>query len=989
MVSRKVRLTALLLLCAVLSLSAQTQNGFTLKLKLVEDPSGNPVQFATVSLTPKGTTTASKYVLSDDKGAAVIEKIRKGTYVLKAELLGYKTYTSEITFGETASVDLGDVKVALDVHTLESATVTDVGNPIIVKKDTVEYQASSFKTTDNDMLEDLLKKLPGVEVSSDGTVTANGKTISKITIDGKTFFLNDPQLATKNIPAKIVEKVKVLEKKSDEAEFTGINDGNEETVIDLSVMKGMMNGWFGDVAAGGGYDLRNAVSDEESAIANQSTISNKPRFQASGIVARFTEDTQLSFVGNANNTNNRGFADMAGSMMSGMRGGRGMGGMGGGMGGGFRGNGITTSYMGGFNGSKSFKDESELTGNAMFSGNDRYIEEGTAKQTFLSDGSTLLSNTNGTSNTNSYNVRFGGRGIWNATKNTSFVFEPSFSLGWGSFDERSNYDTKSQLAGTANQTKVNSGDSRSFGNNNSQSADGFLMWRQRLGKKGRTMTVNLRYSLSNNTISDGLNNSRTYSYADGMNVSDSSVVDQMYNSNSKSGSVNGRITYNEPLGKNFFIQGVYGYGYSNSTSAKKTYDKNASTGEYDIPNSTYSNEINNTNINQNIGLNLMKQEDKYNLTIGASARPAYLKNETTYGGKSISIDTLRWNFSPEARFDYDFSDYEGLRLRYRGNTTQPSVSQLQPVEDNSNPTSITRGNPDLVPTFSHNLTTMYNFTNMQSFTSFNANVDLTYNVNSIVNGSWYDASGVQYTVPMNNDEGTFSAGARMMFNTPIAKSKFSLMMFTFLNYSKSLSYVGKSGIDGKDPMSYLNLANYDVNHYQSVGAMGNLRGVYRNDVIELTLGGRVSYNQAWYDKQSSNKKPSFTNGISASVNATPGTWALVADANYTFYQGYVATYSDPTLVINASISKTLFKGMGTLQLKVYDILDQSKNLYRSTTDNYIQDTWNNTLGRYVMLSFTMRFGTFQRPSFGPGSDRGGHGMRGGMGGPGFGGPPRF
>ncbi|MDY0168452.1 MAG: hypothetical protein RBS80_18025, partial [Thermoguttaceae bacterium] len=205
---------------------------------------------------------------------------------------------------------------------------------IIVKKDTVEYQASSFKTTDNDMLEDLLKKLPGVEVSSDGTVTANGKTISKITIDGKTFFLNDPQLATKNIPAKIVEKVKVLEKKSDEAEFTGINDGNEETVIDLSVMKGMMNGWFGDVAAGGGYDLRNAVSDEESAIANQSTISNKPRFQASGIVARFTEDTQLSFVGNANNTNNRGFADMAGSMMSGMRGGRGMGGMGGGMGGG-------------------------------------------------------------------------------------------------------------------------------------------------------------------------------------------------------------------------------------------------------------------------------------------------------------------------------------------------------------------------------------------------------------------------------------------------------------------------------------------------------------------------------------------------------------------------------------------------------------------------------------------------------------------------------
>ena len=381
----------------------------------------------------------------------------------------------------------------------------------------------------------------------------------------------------------------------------------------------------------------------------------------------------------------------------------------------------------------------------------------------------------------------------------------------------------------------------------------------------------MNYSLSNNEIFDGLNQSNTYSYDDGVNVSDSSIVNQQYNSNAKAYSVNARITYNEPLGHNFFIQGNYAYGYSYNTSKKVTNDWNAATGKYDTYNATYSNEIDNTGINQTIGLNLMKQEEKYNLTIGAAARPSRLINHTSYGDKSVDIDTLRWNFSPEARFDYDFSDYEGMRIRYRGNTTQPSVTQLQPVEDNSNPTFITRGNPDLVPTFSHNLTSMYNFTNMQSFTSFNANLDLTYNVNSIVNGSWYSNSGVQYTVPLNNDEGTFSAGARLMFNTPIAKSKFSLMMFTFLNYSKSLSYIGNNSIDGNDPASYLNLANYTINHYQSIGAMGNLRGVYRSDIIELSLGGRVSYNQAWYDQTNSNKKPSFTDGITASVNATPGT----------------------------------------------------------------------------------------------------------------------
>jgi ABC-type nitrate/sulfonate/bicarbonate transport system ATPase subunit len=983
MFSKAARLSVLFLFCTVFTLSAQVGN-YTLKLKLIEEGSGDAIEFATVSLTAKGATIAHKYALSDDKGTVTIGKIKKGTYTLKAELLGYKDHVEEITFDKNVTVDLGDVKMAEEVNALSGAVVSDVGNPIIVKKDTIEYQASSFKTTDNDMLEDLLKKLPGVQVSSDGSITVNGKTVSRITINGKTFFLNDPQLASKNIPANIVEKVKVLQKKSDEAEFTGIEDGNDETVIDLNVMKGMMNGWFGSLSGGGGYDLRSGQSDEESSVIDQSVTENSPRFQASGIVARFNEDNQLSFIGNANNTNNRGFTDMASSMMSSARGGRGMGGGGRA---GFQGNGITTSYMTGFNGGKTFDNESEMMVNTMLSGDNRYIEEGTSKTIHQADGSTLLYNSNGTSNRETYNINAGGRGVWKVSKNTSFIFQPSFNFGWGSFDENETYNTNSQAAGEEATSNVNKGESRSAGYNNSKSGSGFLLWRQRLGKAGRTISLNLRYSLSDNDISDGLNKSATYTYGDGTNVTDSSIVDQKYNTNAKSYSLTARMTYNEPLGKNFFIQGVYSYGYSYNTSNKVTNDYDAANGTYDIPNSTYSNRIDNKGIDQRIGINFMKQEDKYNLTVGAAARPSRIINTTTYGDNNIHIDTLRWNFSPEARFDYDFTDYKSLRIRYRGNTTQPTVTQLQPVEDNSNPTLITRGNPGLVPTFSHNLMFMYNSTNMDTFSSFNTNLDATYNVNSIVNGSWDDDSGVEYTVPMNNDEGTFSLNDRLMFNAPIAKSKFSIMTFAFANYSKSLSYVGNRTIDGSDSESYLDMANYTVNHYQSLSAMMNLRGVYRNDIIEITLGGRLSYNQSWYDNKNTNVAPSFTDGISASVNATPGTWALVADANYTFYQGYVATYSDPTLVINASVAKTLFKGSGTVQVKVYDLLDQSKNLYRSIADNYVKDTWNNTLGRYVMLSFTYRFGTFKRPE---GGRRHGRGMHGGPGGPGgFGGPPRF
>ena len=282
-------------------------------------------------------------MLTDHEGAAAITKVKKGTYILKAEIMGYKAHEQELTLEK--AVDLGTIRMKEDVEVLDAASVSAVGNPIIVKKDTIEDNASSFKTSDNDMLEDLLKKLPGVEVNSDGSITANGETITKITIDGKTFFLDDPQLATKNLPAKMIEKVKVVERKSEQARFTGIDDGQEEHIIDLSVYKGMMNGWFGNLQGGGGHDL----PDEGYYNEDHKFMDEGWRYQGAAIVGNFKEDSQISIIANANNTNNRGFNDLAGGMMGGMRGGGG--GMGrGGMGGFGGGNGITSSWMGGLNG---------------------------------------------------------------------------------------------------------------------------------------------------------------------------------------------------------------------------------------------------------------------------------------------------------------------------------------------------------------------------------------------------------------------------------------------------------------------------------------------------------------------------------------------------------------------------------------------------------------------------------------------------------------
>ena len=235
-------LTALVGLLVAWGLNAQS---YKISLQLQDASTGEAVGFATVSVTPSKGGQA-KYAISGSDGKAVLEKVRPGTYNLKAELMGYKPFEKELEL--RADANLGIIKMEQDQEVLDAASVSAVGNPIIIKKDTVEYNASSFKISDDNMLEDLLKKLPGVEVNEDGSITANGETITKITIDGKTFFLDDPQLASKNIPAKLIEKVKVVKKKSEQAEFTGIDDGEDETVIDLSVQKGMMDGVFGNLS---------------------------------------------------------------------------------------------------------------------------------------------------------------------------------------------------------------------------------------------------------------------------------------------------------------------------------------------------------------------------------------------------------------------------------------------------------------------------------------------------------------------------------------------------------------------------------------------------------------------------------------------------------------------------------------------------------------------------------------------------------------------
>ena len=962
-------------LAFMISLTAFAQGSLTVKAKLVDSKTSDPVPFATVSLTLKGHGEAAKYVLSDHDGNAVLTKVKKGTYVLKAELMGYLPYSQEVTL--TKDIDLGKIGLAEDVTALEAANVTAVGNPIVVKKDTIEYTASSFKTSDNDMLEELLKKLPGVEVEADGSITANGETIKKITIDGKTFFLDDPQLASKNIPAKLIEKVKVVEKKSDQAMFTGIDDGEEETIIDLSMKPGMMEGWFGNIMGGGGHDLPGAGSDM-----------NDWRYQGAAMVGRFTDKSQISVILNGNNTNNRGFNDMAGSMMQGMRGGGG--GMGRGMGGWGGNNGITTSWMGGVNGAFTlFDGDMDLSGNYLYNGSIKDVMEESSKITYLDDGSRLINNQNGHDRTMTQGHRFGIRMEHKFSENTSILFEPQVNFGKGAYNEYSDFETYTERGDARNLT--NDGYTNNSGENNNWSTSGFLLYRQRLGKPGRTISANMRYSFSNNDM-NGINNSMTTVVDAETGATTNEEVNQRFDQNSKSASLNGRLVYTEPLTQHFFLEANYQYGWSRNTSFKNTYD--IATDELD---SRYSNEILNRSITQRAGLNFSYQKDKFRAQLGASINPTDTYNKTT-GHDEYNSKVLNW--SPQAMLNYEFNDNSNIRFFYFGRSAQPSTSQLLPVPDNSNPLNISLGNPNLNPYFNHNIRGNFGYTNKKTFTSVNARFGASLVEDAITNAQWYDKAGVQYSIPVNGP-GTGSADMRVMVNSPFGKSGFSIFSMTFARYNQSTSFIGTGALDTEKYYNaeeasfdyaafnrdYEDLAASDDfinNKTQTVSFTQRLRLTYRNDFVELTVGGRTRMNKSWYTMENSNLSATWNNQIDGSMNWTiPGGINLIADVDYNWYNGYTTPQEDE-VILNAEITKLLFNNKCTLALKAYDILGQSKNLSVSDSANYHMETRNNTLGRYIILSLTYRFGNF--------GGAGGQGGHGGGRGPGFGGGfrgPRF
>ena len=950
-----------------ISALAQT---YTLKAVLQDSKDKSPLSFATAAVSKTGDKDAKAlaYTLSEENGSVEFTNLKPGNYTLKAELMGYKPFVKEFKI-ENSDVNLGVLSISPDLQQLDAAKVTDRGNPIQMKRDTIAFTSSTFKITDNDMLEDLIKKIPGMEVSEDGSITHNGRTISKITIDGKTFFLNDPQIATKNLPAKIVDKLKVIEKKSDQAEFTGIDDGEEETILDLSVKPGMMKGSFGNLMGGAGHDLPST------------SVEGDWRFQTAGFLGNFTDQYQVSAVLNANNTNNRGFNDLAGSMMGSMR----PGGMGRGQGGWGSGNGITTSYMAGVNGGTNlFDGNMDISGNGMFNHSTKSVIEDSFKETLLDDSS-LLYDTEGQSNTKTWGAGFGMRLEHKFSENTSIIFEPKFNFGGGSFAENENTLTRTvNYNNPADTLNTNSSNGLQSGNNRSLSASGFALLRQKLGIPGRTLTLMGSYNISRNSIFDALNKSNTITY-DSEGKAVETPIDQSYKQESNSTTLWARATFTQPLAEKLFAEVNASYSWSESNSDKYTYDNLNGGALVD----SYSNDIYNQFTSETIGANLLYQPGEARFQLGFSLIPSQMRNRTN-SGSAYQIDTTitRFNWSPQLMIYTPLGEDANMRFNYRGRSNTPSTMQLITVPDNSNPLAVSFGNPNLAPYFSHNLFGDFRWNNKKTYTSVNARWNASYTQDPIVNASWY-TNGIAYSMPVNGPSG-MNLSFNIFANVPIPNTKFTFGNMTRIGWSQNSSYVGKD-IDTDRYLQSDGSLDYEAffgdyeqirakleeNRTNTFSMMERLRAIWRSDALELELSARTRMNLTDYTLAStSDRTTTWNNQIRA--NAT-WTWDQIGlstkgEFNYNWYEGYASAQPDQ-YVLNLEIQKLILNKKATIAVKGYDLLGQSKNLTVTDSGNTHIESINNTLGRYIIVSFTYRFGNFDRDRMAPPHGPGGPGPR--------------
>lgn len=916
-----------LFLLSVFALSAQSDVSRSITGELFSESTQEPIPQANIRVLQKSDSTFITGKASDLDGRFSIP-VRNGSYILQISFIGYTDLFEDVVVSSsTPVVNLGRLTLSVDNILLSETVVTAKAAEIVVKGDTLEYNADSYKVTESAVLEDLLKKMPGVEIDTEGNITVNGRSITKILVDGEEFFSNDPKVASKNLPANMVEKLQVLERRSEMAQMTGFDDGDEENVINLTVRPGMKEGLFGSAFAGYG---------------------SKDRYEGNVMVNYMKNNDQYTVLGGINNTNNAGFSDLGTAMFGSMGGRGGRGGMFGGS------NGISTSGNIGGNFSKEFSSKFKLGGNVRYGYTDTEVISDVFTQNILSAGNTLEDEFN-RSNNMSENFNMDLRLEWDPNEYTKLIFRPNASIYNNSRSETGEFNTIEELTGD----KINDGLSDYYSEGKGSEVGGRLDFSRKLGDDGRVISAQFNGSIGNSE-NNGTSVSETMYYR-GTRPND--IIDQRFTNINDNSSWRGYISYVEPIGKNNFIQLAYQYRQNVSVSDRDTRTEEVpGSGNYNVLDTLYSKRLDNSFIRQELELNFQSIREKYDYMVGFSMQPSSSRN-TTFIGEQI-IDTLRQdviNFAPMAQLNYRWNRNTNLRIRYFGSTNQPSVTQLSPVIDISDPLNTRFGNPDLKPSFEHRLNVRYRSSNPEKASSFNAFANAGYMTNDVVSLTATDISSGRKITTYENIAGNWNANGRVMLNMPFKNIKFSLFSMSFASYNHSNGYTGTyTATDEIVNPDNINIMR-DKNLSKRLNLSETLGINYRSDQFDFSVRGNMSYNNVTNSLEGQRDQEYFNYGANASTSIyLPLDFTLESDINYSTNSGYADGFEQNEWLWNASLQKTVFKQKnGTIRFKIYDILQQRSNISRSVSSNYIRDTTTNTLTTYFMVHFVYRFNIFK------------------------------
>ena len=963
---------AFMLLCT-LSVFAQNKV-ISVSGRVVESDTEEPAAQATVQLLSLPDSTYAAGIASSNRGWFTLPKVKAGKYILKISYIGFRTkYVPVQLSDKVTSKKMGTISLEPDAVMLSEAVITAAAPEVTVKEDTLEYNSTAYRTPEGAMLEELVKKLPGAEIDDEGNVKINGKEVKKIMVDGKEFFGGDVKTGLKNLPVNMIEKLKTYDKKSDLARITGIDDGEEETVLDLKVKKGMNQGWFGNVSAAAGTE---------------------DRYASNIMLNRFVDNSQFSLIGSANNVNDQGFSGGGGRPR-------------------FRNNnGLTATKMLGANFATQ-TEKLELGGSALYNYSDRDAVSTNYSERFLQNGNSY-SNSNSKSRNKNTSFKADFRMEWKPDTLTNIIFRPNFSYGKtdgfsgsesGTFNKDPfDYVTNPNdylnlttlddpsLDDPLKDIRVNASNSNSLSKSNDISANATLQLNRRLNSKGRNITFR-------GTFGYGDNDSETYSQSlthyyqlksklPGQLDQDSILHrDQYITMPTKNYSYTAQVTYSEPIARATFLQFSYQFQYKYSKSDKSTYDL------YDLgwnfgeslPGGYTSHIVDSLGknaeyhyYNHDITTSLRFIREKYQLSVGMSFQPQ--RSSLSYKKGDYMTDTVRtvFNFSPQLDFRYRFSKVSQLRINYRGRSSQPSMENLLPITDNSNPLNVHMGNPGLKPAFTHTMRAFFNTYDADIQQGIMTHVNFSLTQNSISSVTRYNESNGGVITQPENINGNWNVFGMFGYNRALRDKRFTINTFSRAVYTNAVSYLYNS--DNK---------NNDKNTSTTLVLGEDLRGTFRNDWFEFTVNGSMEYNFERNKLRPENNQKPYTFGYGASTNIMLP-WSMSISTNITnnARRGYRdASMNKNELIWNAQIAQSFLKGnAATISFEVYDILKQQTNISRSLTADMRSVSEYNGINSYCMLRFTYRLNLFgnkeargmRHGGFDGGGPRGPRGPRGGV-----------